>query len=167
MENGVVTPVKAPVLSVKSHIPLTPLSEVETTSNEINLKKPKLTTFQLDTTKFCRGNGTYATSFCRQWYMLMIRSLLCLSRDRSLTAMRLVIHICIGLLIGTLYFGIGNDAAMIFNNFRFIFLSIMFLMFTSFSTTSITCKLLISFFFCFDAKCTIYLNKYKIQINWL
>ena len=36
----------------------------------------------------------------------------------------------IALLIGTLYFGIGEDAQHALNIFRYIFFSIMFLMFT-------------------------------------
>lgn len=139
METGLVTPVKAPALPLRVHSPLTPVIEspaIESTC----LKKPKIVPFQLDTRKFCRDNGTYATSFWRQWYLLMVRAFLCLSRDKSLTAMRLIIHGCIGVLVGILYLGIGNDAAMIFNNFRYIFMSIMFLMFTAFSQMSIMCK---------------------------
>lgn len=138
MEAGLVTPVKAPAMPLRVHSPLTPV--VESPPIESCLKKPKIVPFQLDTRKFCRSNGTYATSFWRQWSLLMIRSFLCLYRDRSLTAMRLIIHGCIGVLVGVLYFGIGNDAAMIFNNFRYIFMSIMFLMFTAFSTMSIICE---------------------------
>lgn len=140
MESGLVTPVKAPTMSLRGEVSSSLPPVIESPSIEFNLKKPKIIPFQLDTRKFCRNNGTYATSFWRQWYLLMIRSFLCISRDRTLTAMRFAVHACIGLLIGILYFGIGNDASMIFNNFRYIFLSIMFLMFTSFSGMSIQCK---------------------------
>lgn len=144
MESGIVTPVKAPALPLQVHPQLTPVIEsapIESSS----MKKPKIVPFQLDTRKFCRNDGTYATSFWRQWSQLMVRSFLCLCRDRSLTAQRLIIHGCIGVLVGILYFDIGNDAAMIFNNFRYIFMSIMFLMFTAFSTMSIICEYNISF----------------------
>lgn len=138
MESGLVTPVKAPVLSSKQP-KLSPLIETSPLHNAI-LKKPKIKTFQIDTRTCCQNSGTYAASSYRQICLLIHRSFLTLCRDRSLTAMRLTIHTCIAVLVGTLYFGIGNDGSMIFNNFRYIFLSIMFLMFTSFSSTSITCK---------------------------
>ena len=137
MKAGIVTPVKAPILTPKLNPPLSPLIEY---TNETLAKKPKIVTLQIDPSRYCKDRGTYATSFLRQLIQLIMRSFLILTRDRSLTAKRITIHTCIAFLIGTLYFGIGNDAAMIFNNFRYIFLSIMFLMFTSFSSTSITCK---------------------------
>lgn len=104
-------------------------------------KKPKMISLQLDGGKCCAGRTkTYATSFFRQWYLLTLRSMLCFRRDRSLALMRFIIHLCIGLLVGTLYFNIGNNAAMMLNNFRYIFLSLMFLMFTAFSSMTIVCK---------------------------
>lgn len=137
MENGIVTPVKAPNLSFAKNVPLTTISE----SPVVNYsKKPQLISFHLDTQNYCRNTGTYATSFFCQWYYLMVRSFLCLYRDKSLAATRVIIHLCVSLLIGILYFGIGNNAYMMFNNFRYIFLSIMFLMFTSFGTMTIICK---------------------------
>lgn len=87
----------------------------------------------------CSNEG-YASSFWRQLSLLMMRSFLNMWRDKSLTTMRLCIHICIALLIGTLYFNIGNDAKNMFNIFRYIFFSIMFLMFTAFSSMTLACK---------------------------
>lgn len=135
MEQGLITPVKAPEFAANLQFPSQPSTSYQTT-------RPKIMPIQIDKKNCCSNNGTYATSFCRQWYLLMARTILCISRDRSLALNRLIIHICIGLLIGTLYFNIGNDAAMIFNNFRYIFMSIMFLMFTAFSTMTINCKLI-------------------------
>lgn len=138
MGYGLVTPVYAPELApiLSSH---DGISSPAITS--AHWKKPKMISIQLDSKKCCSGSsGTYATSFLRQWYLLLQRTMLCLQRDRSLALMRFIIHTCIALLIGTLYFNIGNDASMMFNNFRYIFLSLMFLMFTSFCTMTIICK---------------------------
>lgn len=137
MERGLITPVYAPELApiLPSRDPSTPVLQ------SLRWKTPKILSLQLDSRKCCTGrSGAYATSFCRQWYLLMMRTILCLRRDRSLALMRFIIHTCIALLVGTLYFNIGNDAAMMFNNFRYIFLSLMFLMFTSFCTMTIICK---------------------------
>lgn len=88
----------------------------------------------------CRNGDTYATSFCRQLSLLILRTFLNMWRDRSLTLMRLFIHCCIGLLIGTMFVGIGNDAANVRNIFGYIFFSIMFTMFTAFSSMTLVCK---------------------------
>lgn len=92
-------------------------------------------------------NGVYATSFLCQWYLLTLRVLRCYSRDRSLALMRPVTHIIIALLIGTLYYGIGDDASMMLNNFRYVFMTLMFLMYSAFCSMSLLCKfhLLLSF----------------------
>lgn len=149
MQNGLVTPVKAPNLAVMPIPPLSPLTE------QAMLKmKPKIRTIKIDTTKLCVDDGTYAASFCRQLVILIARSFLLLWRDPSLTMSRVAIHLIISLLIGTLYFGIGNDAHMVFNNFRYIFLSIMFLMYTAYSSLTIRCK-----YKCFD------LLQYKLSCD--
>lgn len=136
IEGGLVTPVFAPGLA-----PLCDAAQSAPSFRSPQWKKPKMISLQIDSGKCCNGrDGTYATSFCRQWYLLMRRTLLCLRRDRSLAFMRFVIHFCIALLVGTLYFNIGDDASMMFNNFRYLFLSIMFLMFTSFCTMTIICE---------------------------
>lgn len=86
------------------------------------------------------GDGMYASSFMRQWCLLTMRVIRCYSRDRALTLMRPVIHFSIAVMIGTLYFNIGDDASMIFNNFRYVFMTLMFLMYTAFCSMSLLCK---------------------------
>lgn len=133
MENGLMTPVKAPIFNVKPD----PMLEEATAMIKM---KPKIRTIQIDAAKLCVDNGTYAASFCRQLVILITRSFLLLWRDPSLTMSRLIIHLIISLLIGTLYYDIGNNAHMVFNNFRYIFLSIMFLMYTAYSSLTIRCE---------------------------
>lgn len=142
MQEGLITPVKAPEFAprLEGISSLSP-SHSQSQNPYVSLSHP-ITPLQLSTGKCCGNNGTYATSFFRQWYLLMIRTILCLRRDRSLALSRFIIHITIALLVGILYFNIGNDASMIFNNFRYIFMSIMFLMFTAFCTMTIICKLI-------------------------
>ncbi|XP_037042712.1 ATP-binding cassette sub-family G member 4-like [Bradysia coprophila] len=133
--SGLITPVRAPHLPSNGHYyqPLSPLSECPADP----MKKPKKIPLQLSPDKYCSRSETYATSFCRQLSLLLLRTTLVLWRDRSLTAMRLFIHVMIAILIGTLYFGIGEDASNVFNIFRYIFFSIMFLMFTAFSSVTL------------------------------
>lgn len=95
-------------------------------------------------------NGMYATSFIRQWYLLTLRVMRCYSRDRTLTLMRPVLHFIVALMIGTLYYNIGDDASMIFNNFRYIFMTLIFLMYTAFCSMAVLCKFqLFIFFHCY------------------
>lgn len=147
--DGLMTPVYAPDLApLAPQSPMTPTTPgaapkmpTATPTTMTKGKKPKIISLQLSDKKCCTSrNGTYATSFFCQWYLLFLRTMLCLRRDRSLALMRFSIHFCIALLVGTLYFNIGNDAAMMYNNFRYIVLSEMFLLFTSFCSMTILCK---------------------------
>ncbi|GFY40381.1 ATP-binding cassette sub-family G member 1 [Trichonephila inaurata madagascariensis] len=82
--------------------------------------------------------GGYATSSWNQFRVLTYRSLVCTLREPMATQLRFFAHLIVGLLLGMLYFGIGNDASKIFNNSGFLFFSLLFLIFTAMMPTVLT-----------------------------
>lgn len=95
---------------------------------------------QMDSPKLCKSENIYATPFYRQLGILLLRTFLILWRDKSLTTIRFIIHLVTALLIGCLYQGIGNQAENALNNFRYCFYSIMFIMYSAFSSILVKCK---------------------------
>lgn len=67
--------------------------------------------------------------------------------------LRLFAHILVGLLIGALYYDIGNDGAKVLSNLGFLFFNMLFLMYTSMTITILSCKSYFKnvfiYFFCF------------------
>nr|CAI5822482.1 unnamed protein product [Callosobruchus analis] len=78
------------------------------------------------------------TSFSYQLLVLLKRSFIILTRDKTLTFSRLMTHAVIALFIGILYYGIGIDASNMLNNFNFVFFTVMFLMLTAFNCITTT-----------------------------
>ncbi|XP_017879115.1 ATP-binding cassette sub-family G member 4 isoform X1 [Ceratina calcarata] len=77
----------------------------------------------------------YPTSECRQFWIVLKRTLLFSRRDWTLMYLRLFAHILVGLLIGALYYDIGNDGAKVLSNLGFLFFNMLFLMYTSMTIT--------------------------------
>ncbi|GLV33102.1 uncharacterized protein CBL_10449 [Carabus blaptoides fortunei] len=83
----------------------------------------------------CVPQPRYGTSELKQFFILLKRNLLFSRRDWTLMYLRLFAHILVGLLIGGLYFNIGNDGAKVLSNLGFLFFNMLFLMYTSMTIT--------------------------------
>lgn len=104
--------------------------------------QPTCTTSLLDSAENLPNSEKtgFPTSGWQQFWILLKRTVWIILRDKMLTRMRLLSHFIIGILIGLIYYDIGDDAAKLQSNVGCIFFTTMFTMFTAMMPTILTCK---------------------------
>ncbi|XP_066594323.1 ATP-binding cassette sub-family G member 4 [Prorops nasuta] len=96
------------------------------------------TTSLLDSAESVEQKVGFPTNGWIQFWILLKRTFLSQLRDMTLTRLRLVSHIVVGLLIGVACYDIGDEASEVRSNAGCVFFTVMFLMFTALMPTILT-----------------------------
>ena len=86
------------------------------------------------------SHSQYPISQWRQFAILTRRTALGTVRNFTLTVLRFIGHLVFGLIIGTVYYDIGNDGAKILSNIGFVMLTLLFIVFANAMSVVLTCK---------------------------
>lgn len=123
-----------------------PITEKEQISlNESS--KPNVTTSLLDSSEtLAYDKENFTTSGFLQFWILLKRTFRIILRDKHLTRMRFLAHIVIGMILGSMFHGIGNDAAKVQSNAGCLFFIAMFNIFSGMMPTILTFPLEMSVF---------------------
>ncbi len=84
------------------------------------------------------SGGSFPTSTWTQFRILFVRTFRSIVRDRTLTNLRLVSQVAVGVLLGSLYWKIGDEASKVYNNSAMLFFCMLFSMFAAMVPTVMT-----------------------------
>lgn len=94
-----------------------------------------ISTIQIETTK-----KDFKVSNWDQFFILLQRNLLQIYRNRSLLKLKIFMHILLGLLVGIMFYNMGNDASKTLFNFGFCFTVVIAFMYIPLMPILLECK---------------------------
>lgn len=86
------------------------------------------------------SRSIYQLTFAMQVLHLLHRNILISTRDKTLIALRLCIHLVIGLLFGWIYKDVGCEASKFLDNYRYIITTVVFQLYTSYFSLQTSSK---------------------------
>ncbi|XP_024943800.1 ATP-binding cassette sub-family G member 4 isoform X2 [Cephus cinctus] len=75
--------------------------------------------------------GRYSVSKWRQQKVLLCRAIICISRDNTMTKLRLAAHVIVAFLLGLVFHNFGDDASKAQSNISCLFFFLLFLFFAN------------------------------------
>lgn len=117
----------------------------EISGSTLAMPSPALKSRTDDATDTVTGNiskekeiKTYPACFHTQVAVLLERTWRSMCRDKMLPQVRFVTHFVLGLLVGTMYWLEGDDAASVLNNTSMLFFNLLVILFASTMPTVVT-----------------------------
>ena len=84
----------------------------------------------------------FSSTFLNQVVQLTSRNMLFNFRDKSYMLMRIIVHCYIGILVGLMYYKIGNQARQMINIYKSFLVLVVVLMYTSLYSLLVRCELI-------------------------
>lgn len=85
----------------------------------------------------------HSAPFMLQLRLLIHRNLLLMMRDNSFMALRLIVSLFMAILVGCLFFNIGNLASQILDNYKYAYVTTHFITYASYFSLMVRCEFLI------------------------
>lgn len=85
-------------------------------------------------------SSKHSSTFCFQLFLLIQRNFIFMKRDRNFVTIRLVVSFIMGLLVGFLFYGIGNLGNHVFDNYKYVFVTTHFLTYASYFSLMVRCE---------------------------
>lgn len=84
--------------------------------------------------------STYSLSMIQQLKLLLLRNFMFMIRDKTYMRMRVLVSIFMGLLIGCLYYQVGQEASYMISSYKYLYCSMYFLSYSAYFSLMTRCK---------------------------
>lgn len=95
---------------------------------------------QIDDESFQGRTSKYSASFSYQLYLLIIRNLIFMRRDRSLVKVRVTVVLTMAVLVGLMFYQTGESASHVIDIYKFIYFTTHFLAYASYFSLIARCE---------------------------